>query len=341
MNDTTKTEKKIIAGVGSALVDVLIHESDEFVLNSGVQKGGMTYVEAEYIDKILEISANEPRIVPGGSACNTIMGIARLERPCRFIGKLGEDVFGNLFRTELEKNRVESVLYESPTPTGRVLSIITPDAQRSMLTFLGAAAELEKDEITDECLSSAAIVHIEGYLVFNQPVLKQVVHAAKLAQAKVSFDLASFNIVEESKTFLEDFVFEYVDILIANEDEAKAFTGSPDEQKSLEIMSRYSETVALKLGSRGSRIFRKGEYVSIDPVFIPNVVDTTGAGDLWAAGFLYGLVNNWSLKHSGNLASLCGCEVCKVDGANIPDKGWQTIHREIETWNPETNEYIP
>jgi sugar/nucleoside kinase (ribokinase family) len=325
--------KSLVAGVGSALVDILIHEDDRFVEKTGAAKGGMTYVEKSAIDETVAASRQKPVVVPGGSACNTAVGIARLGGRARFVGKCGDDAMGRLFRDDLSKQKVEPMLFGAALPTGRVLSIITPDAQRSMLTYLGASAETRPEEMKPACFDDAAIVHVEGYMLFNRELFAAIISSAKQAGALISLDLASFNVVEEAKDVLPGFVAQYVDILIANEDEASAYTGSKDEAAALEQLSRDVDIAVLKIGARGSRIAHGGRQIQVAPYGDGRAVDTTGAGDLWAAGFLFGLVNRWPLEDCGQLGSICGHAVCQVVGANIPDEQWQTIRKSTgEKW---------
>lgn len=318
-------DKQVIVGVGSALVDMLARESDAFLQKLGVEKGGMNLVESDYIEQLVAQIDDPPSIVPGGSACNTAIGVGMLGGKARFVGKLGQDQLGKLFQEDLKKNHVEPILFSSALPTGRVLSVITPDAQRSMFTYLGAAAELKPEEITPDCFDQAAIVHVEGYLLFNRDLMLATIKAAKAAGARVSLDLASFNVVAESLDLLNQIVADYIDILIANEDEARAFTGEADEAKALAMLSKNVEIAVLKIGHRGSFVNYQGEHISIAPMVCPNAMDSTGAGDLWAAGFLFGLVNGHSIEKSGQFASACGAEVCQVIGANIPEEGWERI----------------
>ncbi|MDZ7833262.1 MAG: adenosine kinase [Desulfobacterales bacterium] len=322
-----QTDKQVIVCVGSALVDMLARENDEFMQDLGVEKGGMNLVESDYIDQLVEKTKEPPTIVPGGSACNTAIGVGMMGGKARFVGKLGEDSLGDMFHQDLKKNHVEPVLFPSDLPTGRVLSIITPDAQRSMFTYLGAAAELHPSEITPDCFDQAAIVHVEGYLLFNRELMLATIKAAKAEGVRVSLDLASFNVVEASRDFLDQIIEDYIDILIANEDEARAFTGETDEAKALSDLSRNVEIAVLKVGGRGSFVHYQGEQIRIEPMACPHAVDSTGAGDLWAAGFLFGLVNGYSIQKSGEFASACGAEVCQVVGANIPEDGWGRIRR--------------
>ncbi|MBL0700992.1 MAG: adenosine kinase [Desulfosarcina sp.] len=316
---------RVIAGIGAALMDLLLQESEDFLEKAEIQKGGMKLVGNDVIDKVLLKTPAQPALVPGGSACNTVIGISRLGGSARFIGKCGEDEYGSIFEDDLKKNQVEPLLFKSSSPTGRVLSIITPDAQRSLLTFLGASSETEPDDISVACFKDAAIVHIEGYLIFNSDLMMAALKHAKKAGALISLDLASFTVVEEFHSMFERIVHDFVDILIANEDEARAFTGYADESKAIQALAEKAGVAVLKVGKRGSYIAETGNIIKIEPVGSGGAIDTTGAGDLWASGFLFGLLNEYPLEKCGKLASACGYEVCQVMGADIPEKGWQRI----------------
>ena len=324
---SVKKDKKIIVGVGSALVDILAHEEDDFLNKTGAVKGGMTYVSKEFIEKTLLFASNKPSLVPGGSACNTIVGVGKLGGTARFIGKCGSGEMGRFFESDLIRQNVEPSLLRSDSPTGRVLSVITPDAQRSMFTFLGASAETSAQDITKDFFKNAAIVHIEGYLLFNPDLILKVLQMAQQSGARISLDLASFNVVQESHELVEQIVESYVDILMANEDEAQAYTRHRDEARAIEALSKKAEIAVLKVGERGSFIACGDRIVPTPPKTGGSVIDTTGAGDLWAAGFLYGLVNGYSLERCGELGSACGYEVCQVIGANIPEAGWERIRK--------------
>jgi len=321
---------KKVVGVGSALVDILIHEDDAFLAQTGAEKGVMTYADDVMISQVLQRATSPAKVVPGGSACNTVVGIGQLGGEAHFIGKCAEDEMGLLLRSSLEKIRVIPRLISSQTPTGLVLSIITPDAQRSMLTFLGASAETRPEEIPDDSFNDAAIVHVEGYLLFNPELISAVLARAKAADALVSLDLASANVVQASKEILTKLIDQYVDILIANEDEALAYTGIKDETSSVLAMALQARLAVLKTGPRGSLIAHQDHVIAIEPNGDGRAKDTTGAGDLWAAGFLYGIVEGMPLDRCGDLGSLCGYEVCQVVGATIPDARWQVIHQYME-----------
>lgn len=328
-NGLFKADARLIVGIGSVLVDILVPVSDEFVLRSGAPKGGMVYFDADTIQKVLQRADGKAQVVPGGAACNTILGVASLGGKTRFMGKRGPDEFGDLFENDLSRHQVDPFLIQAPTPTGRVLSLITPDSQRTMLTYLGAAAEMTPAEIPDNVFEGAAVALIEGYLVYNRDLFLHALQQAHAAGAKIVLDLASFTVVEENKELLTAVVDEYVDILIANEDEARIFTGCRDETAALAELAQLAQLAVLKLGARGSMVAAGGRVYPIEPMPADDVVDTTGAGDLWAAGFLYGLVQGMPLEQCGKLGSACGYEVCRVLGASIPDTAWQRIRCEI------------
>ena len=328
--DNIAADRKLIVGIGSALVDILSHEDDQFLADSGAAKGGMTLVEKETIERTLARSDSTPSVVPGGSACNTVIGIANLGGAARFVGKCGRGKMAQLIETDLIRQNVEPALIRSDSPTGRVLSIITPDAQRSFLTYLGASAETRPEEITASLFENAAIVHVEGYLLFNPALIQTALSAAKEAGAKISLDLASYTVVEAAGDILDDLVRTYVDILIANEDEAAAFTGHTDEKQALSALADKADIAVLNVGPRGSHIARAGKTVRIKPAGDGSVQDTTGAGDLWAAGFLFGLVDGCPIEKSGRLGAACGYEVCRVIGAKIPEDGWKRIKRLLD-----------
>jgi sugar/nucleoside kinase (ribokinase family) len=322
--------KKLIVGVGSALIDILAHESEDFLVRTGAVKGGMSYVNKEFIDETLLLSSQPPILVPGGSACNTVVGVGKLGGEARFVGKCGCGTMGEFFVTDLKRQNVEPLLLYSDSPTGRVLAIITPDAQRSMFTFLGASAEIIPQDITKACFSNAAIVHIEGYLLFNPELIIKVLKTAKSSGAMISLDLASFNVVRKSRRQLRHLVKSFVDILIANEDEARAYTGEKDEIRAIRNMAADAEIAVLKVGERGSFIACRDQIIPIQPKTGGPIIDSTGAGDLWAAGFLFGLVSGYALEQCGELGSACGYEVCRVVGASISDTGWKRIKTLLE-----------
>lgn len=320
-----KAGRDVIVGIGSALIDILTHIDDDFLEKCGAAKGGMNLVDGSFIEKTKSLITAPMVMVPGGSACNTIIGVGRLGGRARFVGKCGQDEMGTFFEADLIKNHVMPCLLKSTTPTGRVLSLITPDAQRSMFTYLGAASELEPSDLSQCEFEDAAVVHVEGYLLFKRELIFSALERAKQAGAMISLDLASFTVVEGSKAILTELVENFVDILLANEEEARAFTGQANELDALEGLSKSADIAALKVGQAGSYLAHQNRIIRVAPMGNGSAVDTTGAGDLWAAGFLYGLVRGYPLDLCGALGSACGYEVCQTVGANISEEGWSRI----------------
>lgn len=316
----------LTVGVGAALVDLLLEEKDEFLRGMGADKGGMTLVENDIIQTALQKTASEMRTVPGGSACNTLVGIGNLGGRARMIGRVGRDGNAEHFRAGLRRAGVESHLRVSDAEaTGRVLSVVTPDAQRTMFTFLGASSGLKPEDIGDADFQDAALVHLEGYLLFNRPVVDRVLELARKHQVKIALDLGSFQVVEICRELIDElFARRLIDILLANEDEARAYTGLGDSD-SLEIFAGKVDKAVVKIGRDGALVAQGSERLKVDAHLV-KAIDTTGAGDLWASGFLYGLNHDLSLENSANLGCKIGSEVVQVLGAVIPSEGWNRIH---------------
>ena len=316
----------LTVGVGAALVDLLLEEKDDFLRDLGAEKGGMTLVEAALIEKALQKTSSEIKTVPGGSACNTLVGIGNLGGRARMIGRVGRDDLADRFRSGLRAANVEeSLLISDDSETGRVLSVVTPDAQRTMFTFLGASSGIQPADITDGNFEGAALVHLEGYLLFNRPVVDRVLELARKHRVRVALDMGSFQVVQICRDLLDElFQKRLIDILLANEDEAKAYTGLGDSD-SLEVFAGKVDTAVVKIGKDGALVAQGSTRLKVEAHLV-EAIDTTGAGDLWASGFLYGLNHGLSLESSANLGCKVGSEVVQVMGAVIPAHGWNRVH---------------
>ncbi len=322
--------QKAIVGIGSALVDILVQLEDNQLLNTfQLPKGSMTLVDAVLSQKILDSTENLKRsIETGGSAANTLRAIAQLGGKAGFIGKISNDPMGHFFKEEFEKNQITPHLFYSQIPTGKAATLISPDSERTFGTYLGAASELSADELSEELFSNYDYLHIEGYLVFNHTLIEGVLKLAKKQGLKIALDMASFNVVEANLYFLKRLIDEYVDIVFANEEEAKAYTGL-EPKAALKQLAGQCEIAVVKIGRDGSLIQSGEQFVKVATPQVKSV-DTTGAGDVYASGFLYGLANGFSLENCGKLASLLASKVIQVFGAKIPDTEWVEIMREIE-----------
>ncbi len=318
-----------VLGIGNALVDALIMlENDSLITELGFPKGSMQLVDEKTSASIKEKSQHlDKEMASGGSAANTIHGLARLGIETAFIGTIGEDETGNFFQNDLEKSKIKPLLKISKTPSGIANTMISKDGERTFGTFLGAAIELSGDDLNLEQFDGHDYLHVEGYLVQNHDLLENILKLAKQAGLKISIDMASFNVVEDNLDFLKIMVDKYVDIIFANEEEAKAFTGQEPEE-ALETLAKQCEIAVVKIGSKGSMIKTGGKRTDVEAIKT-TAVDTTGAGDLYAAGFLYGLIHNLGMKRSGQLGSLLASTVIEKVGAKISESGWKKIEREL------------
>jgi sugar/nucleoside kinase (ribokinase family) len=321
---------KKILGMGNALTDILLQIDNDDILSSlNLLKGGMQLIDTERSEEISAFVKDfSKKMATGGSASNTINGITKLGLDAGFVGKIGKDDIGLFFTNDSVNNGVEPHLLVSQTPSGRCIVLVSPDSERTLCTYLGAACELEADDLKPEMFVGYEIFHIEGYLVQNHDLIRTAVKLAKEAGLQVSIDLASYNVVEANLEFLQEIVREYVDIVFANEEEARAFTGNEPEQALINIAD-HCEIAIVKVGKEGSFIKSGEEQVQIKPR-LANAIDTTGAGDLYAAGFLFGLANNYSLEVCGKIGSLVSGNVVEVLGAKMTEEVWAAIHVEIE-----------
>lgn len=321
---------KKILGIGSTLVDILSQVPNEEVLNElNLPKGSMTYVNINDAVSIGERLAQQygSQRAAGDSAANTMSGLARLGARAGFLTMMGNDEMGQFFTNEMTRTGVEMLALKSDIPTGRVIAMVTPDGERTFATCLGASIELSPDDIKPELFDNWDIFYIEGYLVANPDMLRKAISTAKDKGLKIAIDLASYNVVEESRDFLLELVNNYVDIVFANEQEAFALTGMEPEN-ALHYIAERCDIAVVKIGAKGAYIQRGNEIVTIPPMKA-DVVDTTGAGDMWAAGFLAGLVKGENLQKCGMMGAIVAKNIIEVMGAKMDDERWDNIHAAI------------
>lgn len=325
-------EMKRVIGIGNALTDVLVNLKSEHVLEQfGLPKGSMNLVDAGLQRQISESTADLPHTLSlGGSASNTIRAMAKLGSSVGFIGKVGEDNTGNFFEKALRNLGIEPIIYRSGERSGRCVSLVSADGERTMATFLGAAMELTHTEVTEDVFKGYDCLYIEGYLVQNHQLIHGAVTMAKKCGLKVAIDLASFNVVEENLEFLKGLVANYVDILFANEQEAQAFTGEQDPIKALHAISEYCRLTIVKIGIKGAYIKSGDEVTHVGIMAAAKRVDTTGAGDFYAAGFLSGLCLGLSLRQCGTIGAITAGKVIEVVGTTFGEESWQDIHKLVE-----------
>lgn len=324
-------EKKIV-GIGSALVDILVPlPNDEMLQQFGLAKGSMVLVDADKSKQIIDATAHlNTSMETGGSAANTIRGIAQLGGKTAFIGKVNQDEMGHFFQKSIESLGVDFHRLQGSIPSGMAATLISPDSERTFGTYLGAASELKPSDLNDKLFEPYDILHIEGYLVFNHALIEDILKRAKKYGLKISLDMASYNVVKANLDFMKRLLSEYVDIVFANEEEAKAYTGK-EPAEALGELAKECEVAVVKVGSKGSLIQTDGSIFLVPPYRV-NAIDATGAGDIYASGFLYGLANGLDYNVCGRIGSLLASEVIKGIGAKIPDSAWEFIHRELATF---------
>ncbi len=326
-----KREKKYL-GVGSPIVDILAQVDDDFIQSISGEKGGMELVTGDEMKGIIDRLEVHTVRACGGSVGNTTFAVARLGADAAFLGQLGNDADGEYYAKAFlaEGGDDSKFKFCDEVYTARCLSMVTPDSERTMRTDLGAAALLSPDSIVAEDFTDIDFVNVEGYLLFNFALTEKVLRTAKGAGCEVSLDLGSFEVVTAAGKELEGLLAQYVDYVFANEDEARAFTGSDDPLVALEKLGGLCSVAIVKLGSAGAwYCHNQGEAQFIPPFTAPKVLDTTGAGDYFAAGFIWGILQGLPLAESGRIGSRLGSEVVQHIGAELPAKVWDDILQEL------------
>ncbi len=318
-----------VLGMGNALIDIMTKlENDSILTELNLPKGSMQLVDSSFSKIVMDKTKHlNPILTSGGSAANTIHGLAKLGVETGFLGKVGNDEMGEFFKNNLEQSNIKPLLLQSPTSSGQAIALVSHDSERTFATHLGAAVELSDSDINNNTFNGYNYFHIEGYLVQNHQLIETALKYAKSNGLKISLDLASYNVVEDNLDFLKRVVAEYVDIVFANEEEAKAFTGKEPEG-ALDDLANICEIAVVKIGKAGSLIKTKGKSYKAGIINVKSI-DTTGAGDLYAAGFLYGLIKGKTMDACGELGALLSGKVIENLGAKISDDSWSFIKKQI------------
>ena len=322
---------KSILGIGNALTDILAVLPDDTLLKEfHLPRGSMQHVDVETGDKIWgALKELGVKYVAGGSAANTITCTSIFGMPSGYIGKIGNDELGNLFKSTMEQFGVNATMLYGTKASGRSMVFITgANAERTFASYLGAALEMTPEDLKPEYFEGYDYVHIDGYLVQNQDLISKDVKMAKAQGCKISIDMASYNVMESNEAFLHNLVENYVDIVFANETEAKSFTKLPP-RKALEAISKVCEIAVVKIGKEGSMVQAGDEYHLIES-WPANAVDATGAGDTYAAGFLYAHSLGLPLKVCGEIGSIIAAKVVEVIGTKIDVPRWRDAKAEIK-----------
>ncbi len=329
MKSLSSMENYHVVGLGNALLDFQVEVPFEFLESQGLEKGSMTLVDESFQKEI--VKALEDLQGPqsfartaGGSAANTIAGVTNFGGRAAYIGKVSADENGRLYRKSLENQKIKvHSIPESHAPTGTCIALITPDAERTMLTHLGIAVDLGPKDIDADLLKASQVLHLEGYLWDSRSAKEAAVEAVDLMQANGRLSALTYSdphcVERHHKDFLE-ITKSKLDIIFANEAEAKKAAGAQDGAEAFRLMKEWTRFVCITLGPRGAFLSDRstGEAVHI-PTWDVEVVDKLGAGDLFAAGFLFGITHNKSLKESGYLGCYAATRVIGQVSARLLD----------------------
>ena len=323
-----------LLGIGNAVVDVLYEVDEKFIKKNNLQKSVMTLIDEEKAEKFYS-QLKQGVEVAGGSVANSTVGFASLTGKPAFIGKIKDDNLGKAFSKSLADNKVfyktEPILEGSGT--ARCFIFVTPDAQRTMNTYLGACSLLSPKDIDEELVKNSKISYLEGYCWEEQLAKESLIKAAEIAHKadnKVSLTLSDPFCVERHRDEFKDLLKKHIDILFANEIEANKLCQTENFDESIKEISEITEIAAITRSEKGAEICNGKEVVKIEPKIFGEVKDTTGAGDLFAAGFLYGLSKNFSVLKSGNIASISAGEIISHFGARPEINLSDLIQKELK-----------
>ncbi len=322
-----------ILGIGSPVVDILAEVDEKFVEQIDGDKGGMVLVNADQLDQLVSKLKGNAVQAAGGSSGNTTFALAELGARTAFLGKIGNDSYGSFYREAFVNAGGDGSRFKvGDQANGRCVSLITPDSERTMRTDLGAAMTLAPDEVKAEDFAKVKHVHVEGYLLFNRDLMLAVLKQAKAAGCTISLDLASFEVVEASRDSLPEILSEYIDLVFANEDEAKAFAQDSisKPEAHAELLAKYVDVAAVKVGKDGAWIAADGKVVHTQAIQGINAVDTTGAGDYWAAGFLFGRLRGRTPEVCAHYGALLGAAVVSTIGAKLPAETWNALRDKVQ-----------
>ena len=316
---------KRILGIGNALVDVLTKVDNEQILSElHLPKGSMQLLSTEaYAEVTRRMQALPTKLTTGGSACNTLLALSHLDAPTGMIGKIGDDENGRFFASYFAQRGISTRLLHDSRPTGVASTFITPDGQRTFGTYLGAAAQLTADELQQAWFEGYDYFYIEGYLVQNHDLVLRAIELAHAAGCEVCLDLASYNIVEADLDFFRA-LMPSIDIVFANEQEAQALTGL-EARAALDALAATCHIAVVKIGKHGVWACHGTEVAHCAARDVPVVVDTTAAGDYFAAGFMHALAAGEPLATCIARGSLLAGHIIEVVGTELPDATWQQL----------------
>ena len=309
-----------VFGMCNALYDIQAETPESMLEALGVDKGTMTLIDdAQQSKMVASVYSHLVNTEPGGSGCNTLVGIAQLGGTAAYTSRVGNDEHGRMYREKMAKLGIKPNLGEEDGATGICLVLVTPDAQRTLCTYLGLSRNLQPSDVNIEDIRNSKYIYVTGYLWDTDNQKEAVLLAmreANRAGTKVSLSLSDPFCVNRHKDDFNRIVRDHVDLLFGNQDEAMTLTDTDNPQDALRVLSDHCEIAVVTMDDKGSLI-RSGDKVYEIPVFPVKAIDTTGAGDMYAAGLLYGVTHNLPLDKTGKLASYCAAQVVAKMGPRL------------------------
>lgn len=320
-----------VYAIGNALVDIEYHSTVENLLLLEIDKGVMTLIDEQRQNNLMsQLGESHQSMACGGSAANTVIALAQMGAKTHFDCRVSNDMAGQVYAQDLHHSGVSSILDEKQAPrgiTGKCLVFVTPDADRSMNTFLGVSSELDKSDIDEEAIKQSRYVYLEGYLASGESTRDAAIEVRRIAEQrgiKTALSLSDPNMVAFFRDGLEAMIGDRVDLLFANEDEACALAQTSDFNEAIEAFKKISNRFAITRGKQGSTLYDGLNIIDIKPHKVA-AIDTLGAGDMYAGAFLYGLLQDMGFHRSGDLASLASAEIVTQYGPRLAGEQTQAL----------------
>ncbi len=298
-----------LIGLGNAIVDIIVKVEDQFLELNNLEKGSMNLINSNVSEVLLE-NCKVIKKISGGSSANTVVCLAELGNNVQFIGRVKNDNFGDFFTTDIQKS---NTIFNTPpvdegSSSAHSIIFITPDAQRTMCTFLGASVEFEPKDVNPDSIKNSKYLYLEGYLWDGELAKNAFLKAANIAKefnTKIILSLSDSFCVDRHRESFLDLIKNYIDVVFCNESEILSLFKEDDLERCIESISSICELVIITLGNKGSLVIEKGKSEEVKPKLFGKIIDTTGAGDLYAGGFIHGLINNYPLQKCGEIGSIC------------------------------------
>lgn len=323
-----KTKTNEILGIGAPILDHLLYVTEDYLEQIPGEKWGMEVVDFNAMVKIIEESGDVPEQVAGGSCANAIKGLASLGHQCIVTGKIGEDAIGERVKEHMQDLKINTSYLYSTTPTAHVACLITPDGKRTLRCYMGACSEMAPEDLDPQIFNGIKLVHFEGYTLLCPGLTHRGMELAKKAGAKISFDMGSFEMVKNFRELILTFLRDYVDVVFANQDEIHALVNNGPEE-GCRFLSELCEVAVVMLGEEGCLVGHDNKVEACAAIPI-KPLDTTGAGDLFASGFLHGYLLGLSYKECARYGAITGGTVVQFVGAEIPAEMWPKIKSLME-----------